>query len=218
MTQSKRAAVPDQDGRPATPIRERILGAAFSAFTENGYAGTSTLDIASRAKISKRDLYANFAGKQAVLMALIASRATRMRLPADLRAPSNREMLAATLTAFGATVLREVCQPAVTAMFRFAIAEAEHSPNVARTLEEARSINRDALADLLSDAQKADLLGDADPQLMTEQFFALLWGDLLVARLLGMAGVPRPADIEKRARTGATAFLKLHANSTIVGS
>ena len=31
-------------------VRDRILGAAFKAFTENGYAGTTTLDIATRAR------------------------------------------------------------------------------------------------------------------------------------------------------------------------
>ena len=35
-----------------TPMHERILGAAFKAFTEDGYAATSTLDIATRAKVS----------------------------------------------------------------------------------------------------------------------------------------------------------------------
>ncbi len=60
-------------------MQDRILGAAFKAFTEDGYAGTSTLDIATRAKISKRDLYANFGSKHAVLVACIMSRAERMR-------------------------------------------------------------------------------------------------------------------------------------------
>ena len=62
-----------------TPMHERILGAAFKAFTEDGYAATSTLDIATRAKVSKRDLYANFGSKQAVLVACIKSRADRMK-------------------------------------------------------------------------------------------------------------------------------------------
>src|ERR1700745_3521349 len=80
------------------PVNERILGAAFSAFTEDGYAATSTLDLATRAKVSKRDLYANFGSKQAVLVACLRSRADRMRLPPDLPTPRNRQMLALTLT------------------------------------------------------------------------------------------------------------------------
>jgi AcrR family transcriptional regulator len=52
-------------------MQERILGAAFKAFTEDGYGETSTLEIARRAKVSKRDLYAKFGSKHAVLVACI---------------------------------------------------------------------------------------------------------------------------------------------------
>jgi AcrR family transcriptional regulator len=59
----------------ATAMHDRILGASFEAFTGEGYAGTSTLDIARRAKVSKRNLYANFGSKHAVLVACIKNRA-----------------------------------------------------------------------------------------------------------------------------------------------
>lgn len=194
------------------PIRERIIGAAFESFLEQGYAGTSMLEIATRAKVSKRDLYANFANKQAVLLACIASRASRMRLPADLPVPHNRRMLATTLTVLGATVLREVSRPEVLAMFRLAIAEAEHSPDVAATLEASRTVNRGALAALLAKAQAGGILGAGDPGEMMEQYFALLWGDLFLRRLLGVAKPPKPAEIDRRARIATDAFLTLRAD------
>ena len=210
----KSAAPPDPAAAAENPICERIIAAAFKAFVANGYAATSMLEIATRAKISKRDLYANFASKQAVLLACITNRAARMQLAPDLPAPHSREMLAATLTTFGATVIREVCQPAVTAMFRLAIAEAEHSPDVAETLEASRSVNRNALAALLAEAQTAGILGQGDPQQMMEQFFALLWGDLMLGRLFGVAAVPKPAEIDRRAWHATEAFLRLYADST----
>ena len=55
------------------PMRERILLAAFAAFIERGYAETSTLEIATRAKVSKRELYALFGNKQAMLVACITT-------------------------------------------------------------------------------------------------------------------------------------------------
>lgn len=218
VRQAKKVDTRSSEAAAENPMRDRILGAAFKEFMENGYASTSTLKIATRAKISKRDLYANFGSKQAILIACIASRAARMRLPANVPAPGNREMLAATLMTFGSTVLREICQPAVTAMFRLAIAEAERSRGVAETLNEARSVNRGALAGVLAEAQKIGILGDGDPRQMMEQFFALLWGDLLLSRLLGVAGVPRPVEIDRRARATTAAFLKLHANPSAGGA
>ena len=44
--------------RDETAVRGRILEAAFAAFTKGGYAATSTLEIATRARVSKRELYA----------------------------------------------------------------------------------------------------------------------------------------------------------------
>ena len=40
-----------------TAVRKRILDAAFAAFMKNGYATTSTLEIATRSRVSKRELY-----------------------------------------------------------------------------------------------------------------------------------------------------------------
>ena len=194
---------------PDGALCDRIIGAAFGAFIANGYASTSMLQIATRAKISKRDLYASFPSKQAVLLACITSRAVRMRLPPHLPAPKSREMLAATLKAFGATVLREVCEPAVTSIYRLAIAESGRSPNIAAALNANRFVNRHALERLLAEAQAAGILGQGDPPRMMEQFFALLWGDLLLSRLLG-ASTPTSAEIEQRATEAATALLGLY--------
>jgi AcrR family transcriptional regulator len=204
----KRSAAQALDEPPC----DRIIGAAFGAFMANGYAATSMLEIATRAKISKRDLYANFPSKQAVLLACITSRTSRMRLPPDLPAPNSPEMLKATLAALGATVIREVCEPAATSMHRLAIAEAERSPDVAAALSSSRSVNRHALEQLLVRAQAVGVLGQGDPPRMMEQFFALLWGDLLISRLLGVVSIPSRAQIEQRAAEATTAFLKLYAH------
>jgi AcrR family transcriptional regulator len=224
--------------RPDSEARDRILGAAWKAFAEDGYANTSTLEIATRAKVSKRDLYANFPSKQAILLTCIAERTARMRLPPDFpgepglaegpvdlrprrtpqrraskrgaRLDRNRDMLEASLAKFGAAVLREASQPEVVAMFRLAIAEAEHAPEVAKTLNQGRMAARDRVTRMLADAQSAGFLATGDPEAMTEQFFALLWGDLMLGRLLHLAKVPKPAGIEKKARQAAQAFMKLY--------
>ncbi len=57
------------------PARDRIVGAAMRAFMELGYAAASTLEIATRAQVSKRELYALLGSKQAMLAACISDRA-----------------------------------------------------------------------------------------------------------------------------------------------
>jgi AcrR family transcriptional regulator len=192
------------------PVRERILGAAFKAFTEEGYAATSTLEIATRAKVSKRDLYANFGSKHAMLVACIRSRAERMRLPPGLPIPDSRQMLAATLTAFAINLLREGSHPSVIAMFRLAIAEATRSPEISQTLDIAgRTATRGALAELLTGAQSGGLLGQGDPTEMAAQYLGLLWEGLLVGLLLGVAARPAPVEAEQRAIKATSAFMRL---------
>jgi AcrR family transcriptional regulator len=193
------------------PTRERILGAAFEAFTEDGYADTSTLEIARRAKISKRDLYANFASKHAVLVACIASRAARMRLSPDLPTPRSRQMLASTLTRFATNLVCEVSHPSVIATFRLAIAEATRSPEIAQALDvSGRDATREALARLLANAQSAGLIGPGKPTEMAWQYLGLLWEGLMVGLLLGVAAMPEPAEAERRATKATAAFMKLH--------
>ena len=49
----------------------------MSAFMKSGYATTSTLEIATRARVSKRELYALVGNKQKMLIACISRRAKR---------------------------------------------------------------------------------------------------------------------------------------------
>src|SRR5215831_18899553 len=195
----RRSAIPDQSC-PRNQMQERILGAAFKAFTEDGYAETTTLDIARRAKVSKRDLYAHFGSKHAVLVACIKSRADRMRLSPDLPTPRTRQMLASTLTGFATNLVLEVSHPSVITTFRLAIAEATRSPEIAKALDSAgRDATRRALAELLAKAQSAGLIGPGDPTEMAMQYLGLLWEGLMVGLLLGVDAPPERTEVKRRA-------------------
>jgi AcrR family transcriptional regulator len=201
---------PVEGGSDQEPPRERILHAAMQAFMELGYAQTSTLEIATRAQVSKRELYALVGNKQAMLTACIADRARRMQLSPELPAARDREGLAAVLANFGATVLREVCHPVVMGVFRLAIAEARRAPEVAQTLQTARQSVHTAVRNVLVQAQSAGLIGAGDPAEMSSQFLALLWGDLMVNVLLGIREAPGQREMERRAENAAAALLRLH--------
>ena len=193
------------------PVRSRIIDATFRVLVEHGYARANTREIARQAKVSKRELYALFGSKQAILAAMIAGRARRMRLPLTLPAVDSRESLAETLVRFGATLMREVCHPAVAALFQLAVIEAERSPEVARALDEGgRKASRAALAAFLANAQAKGLVAGAEPETMASQFLALLWGDLQMSLLMRIVRTPGPAEIDRRARTAAQALLGLY--------
>jgi AcrR family transcriptional regulator len=193
------------------PLRRRILDAAFAAFSRDGYAATSTLDIATGAKVSKRELYATVGNKQELLIACIQDRALRLAAPADLPAAHDRESLERVLVAFGEQQLGELCRPNVIAMFRLAIAEAERTPEIAQALDGiAREASRARVRVLLEDGRaKSLLVSDVDE--MSDVFRSLLFGDVMIAWLLGTKHAPNSRELKLRAQRAAWAFMRLYA-------
>ncbi len=199
-----------QEQADDSALRGRILGAAFTAFTELGYSRTSTLEIASRARVSKRDLYALVGNKLEMLIACIRDRSARFPLPAELPDSTDREMLRAVLTRFGERFLAEVTDPDVVETFRLAIAEAISAPEVARALDEfgrekGRSVLRAALAKAGENA-----LVSGEPDEMVREYFVLLWGDLILNLLLRTVKAPGEGEIARRSADAARALLVLH--------
>jgi AcrR family transcriptional regulator len=192
--------------------RERVLKAAFAVFRRRGFSGASTLEIATRAQVSKRDLYALFGSKHAMLAACIKERAATMRQPLELAAPKSRADVAALLVEFGTLILRVVSHPDVLVVHRLAIAESDRAPEIARTLDRnGREANHAALADWLAKAQAQGLIGPGDPAAMAAHFLAILWGGLLIQLLLRVREAPSADEIDARARSAADATLKRYA-------
>jgi AcrR family transcriptional regulator len=195
----------------AAVLRSRIMEATFAVLMERGYAGASTIEIARRAKVSKRDLYALFGSKQGILVAMIAGRSAQMRRSLALPAVADRAALGATLTSFGVTLLKEICQPTVAALFRLAILEAERSPEVAHVLDEnGRTANRTALVAFLTRAHADRLIAGATPDLMASQFLSLLFGDVLLRLTMRVIETPSARDVARRARAATVALLDLY--------
>jgi AcrR family transcriptional regulator len=199
-----------QESGDETAVRKRILEAAFAEFMKSGYAAASTLEIATRAHVSKRELYALIGNKQKMLIACISARAKLLEVPAGWPVPRDRETLVQLLASFGMKLVREVSDPTVIAVFRLAIAEAVHAPEVARALDSTgREASRAALRKIMAQAQASELL-TGRPADLAQQFAGLLWRDLMVSLLLGVAERPTRREIAGRARDAAAAFLQLH--------
>ncbi len=210
---TSRKARPTKDGDDS--VRGRILGAAMETFMEHGFAAATTLDIATRAKVSKRELYAIVGNKQEMLEACIAGRGRRMRLPEEYPALTDTASLRSALRQYGATMLRELTDPDVLAVFRLAISESKRSPGIARSLEaQGGEPAREALRSLLQSARDAGLLADGDLNAMMSHYQGLLWGNLFVWVLLGTTPPPGAKEIGHRAEEAARIFLRLYGHET----
>ena len=193
------------------PARQRILSAAFAAFVEHGFTATSTLEIATRAHVSKRELYALVGNKQDMLVACITAHADRLRAPAHLPRPTTQPELIQALHTYAAHLMRELTDPTVIAMFRLAIAEADRAPEVASTLDQVgREATRPSLHEFLAQARAHRLL-TGGPTEMTDHFMALLTGTLLPRLLLGTAPRPNAVQLQSQAKSATRALLRLYA-------
>jgi AcrR family transcriptional regulator len=206
----KSAAKPRVESADEAPVRRRILAAAFSAFIESGFDQTSTLEIATRAKVSKRELYALFGSKNDILTACIRERAKRFQPPPQLPEATDRETFAGILNAFGSKMIREISDSTVVAVFRLAIAEAFRSPEVAQALNAAGiEASRTALREVMSRACTAGIVA-GQPAEMAEQFVGLLLRNEMVALLLGVATRPNASEADRQAEAATAAFLRLY--------
>ena len=204
----QRAVKPERKDEQA--LRDRIIKAAFGAFMERGYAGTSTLEIATRARVSKRELYALFENKQAMLAAGIAARTAQEMAP-ELPEARDRPMLGEILTGFGTRLLHEASDPHVVGLHRLAIAEYARAPEVAHTLHmSGRAAIRKTLGRFFARAQGAGLIGGREPEAIAGQFLGLLWRDLMVNLLLGVETPPDEAECRRRARAAVAQCLALN--------
>jgi hypothetical protein len=149
--------------------------------------------------------------EQQMLIACIAERARRLQLPVDLPVPRDRATLQQLLSAFGTELIREISDPTVIGVFRLAIVEAVHAPEVARALDSiGRETSRTAVRDIMARAQASALL-DGRPAELADQFGDLLLGDLMISLLLGLTTRPSSRESAERARAAADAFLQLHS-------
>ena len=209
----KRSSIPSPqpltpESDPAKSKRARVVAAALAAFQELGF-GASTLEIATRAKVSKRELYTLFANKHDLLTACIAERAQRMRFPLESPASFDRQTITATLVAFGTSILRGVSDQHTLAVFRLAIAESESSPEIAQMLDTAgRQTNLQVLSEFLKKAGKSGQLVPGKPETLAALFFSSLFGDLHLRLLLRVVDPPTSQEIARRAHRAASAVLK----------
>jgi AcrR family transcriptional regulator len=192
---------------------DRILSAAWTVFVEEGYAGASTLRMATRAKVSKRELYAHFGNKLGILRACIATRSRRMQPPEPPPTPGDQAALEATLTAFGIRLLEEITHSTVVEVHRLAVAEADRAPEIGREVDKVRQLVRAGVAEWLLRAQAAGQLQAGDPRDMATEFQSLLMGDLLVRLMQRIAKPPTAKEARRIAARAAAAFVRLHGRA-----
>jgi TetR/AcrR family transcriptional repressor of mexJK operon len=180
--------IPSRGGRPtkqdAPLLTERILDAATAVFLRDGYGAASLESVAAAAGVSKRTLYARFAGKAALFQVVVARLVARW-LPAFDAGLGQAQGLEPTLLAVARVILATALMPEALALHQLLVAEIGRFPELGPVVHQAGAgIGHERIGALLARA------GIADPAWAAEQFMALV---LSVPQRRGL-GLGHPLD------------------------
>jgi AcrR family transcriptional regulator len=196
---------PNRGGRPskqdAPLLTERILDAATELFLRDGYGAASLEAVASAAGVSKRTLYARFAGKPALFQVVVARLVARW-LPAFDAGLGHAQGLEATLLTAARIILATALMPEALALHRLIVAEIGRFPELGRVLHDAGAgVGHERLAALLGRA------GVADPVWAADQFMTLVLS-VPQRRALGLGVALDEAAREDWAARAVALFLR----------
>jgi len=154
----------------------RILDAATDLFLEAGFASTSTSAIASRAKVSKRELYTQFGDKRAVLHAAITRLQEEIALEMSAEWADEGE-LSTVLQHAGTTLHRHITSKRFRQLFRIVAAESFQDPVSAKQFYKlGPGRGRVDTSRYLATKMKAGLLREDDPLRAADIFLDLVIG------------------------------------------
>jgi AcrR family transcriptional regulator len=121
-------------GRPpatlAGDVDRRILVAATGLFLRLGFDATSCDQVVALAGAGKASLYARYANKEALFVAVVHDAFARMAVP--LLDESVDLPLHARLRAVGESILRQALQPDMVALLRVILSIAHRMPDLAQ--------------------------------------------------------------------------------------
>ena len=119
----------------------RIVIAALKVFSKSSFGDATTEEIARHAHVSKRDIYAAFPDKHAILTAAIdmvlqAGDENLRRVISD----SQRDIasLQETLEIFGLALVSEILSPSSGFVFRLVSSESVKQPAIGATMKSSR--------------------------------------------------------------------------------
>ena len=210
----KRLARP---GRPpkelAGQVDTRILDAAREVFLERGLAGASIDEIAARAGAGKPTIYARFAGKEALYVAVVMREVEAKVSRVQSQVPAEGS-LETRLRGMAVGILDRVLQSETIDLMRLSVSEARRFPDLASGVHRmACERGAEPVARLLGEAAQSEDVGPS-PAFAPERLPAtarflldLILAPLVVKALFGEKLEVLRAQIEPHAARSVAVFL-----------
>lgn len=189
----------------------RILDAALSVFSSEGYSGASMDAIAARAEVSKPTLYQYFGGKEQLFSAIMQTGRDRILDPFD---NPSAEGMVRDLHRFAWAYADTVMNPDFLSLARLTIAEAQRFPDIGRTYQ---SSGPDRLLSgimaYLTRQRDAGRLNFDDAELAAQDLWALILSAPRNQALHVPDPLPTRAEIARYLNNGLRVFLAAYSTN-----
>jgi TetR/AcrR family transcriptional repressor of mexJK operon len=191
---------------------QAVLKAASAIFLKHGFSGATTDMIQREAGVSKSTVYAHYANKEALFVAVIETQCAGFT-GAVLQPQFQPGALRDSLTRIGRTYLEIVLAPKTLALFRVVIAEAPRFPQLARTFYLAGP--RVIVAMLVNHLAQASERGEIDASVVglesaANLFSSLLRGEAQLQCLTHPDATPSAAQMDHWVDIAVTTFLRAY--------
>ncbi|HEY5972915.1 MAG TPA: TetR/AcrR family transcriptional regulator [Pseudoxanthomonas sp.] len=191
--------------------RASILEAAKRLFASEGLAGASMDQIAAAAGVSKLTVYSHFGDKEALFAAAVRAKCEEM-LPDDLFQQQFKGPLRTQLKAIASGFFALISSDEAISTHRMMIAPGNANDPLRKLFWEAGpQRTHDAFAAFLQARVDARELDIADVGRASEQFFALLKGEMHVRMVSGLCDKPPRGDVSTHIEATVDMFLRAYA-------
>jgi AcrR family transcriptional regulator len=181
------------------------MNVAVGEFLTRGYEGASIARIARVARVSPKTLYARYANKDELLLAVVAqlTAGSRDHLANALADPSAK--LEQALTEFATVLAHHWTSEREIGLYRLVVAEAVRFPHLGVVYRESIDAFRSMFEQFLVEQMARGLLVVDDVSAACEIFTFVTIGQIREQTLLGER--PSPGDVKKMVARGVSLFL-----------
>ncbi len=189
--------------------QDQIEQAAYAVLEDKGYAGTSMLAIARKARASNETLYNWYGDKTGLFRALVQRNAAEVKALLEDQITGHENAVTA-LARVGPVLLGLVTSDRAIALNR--AAAADPTGDLGRTIAaEGRSTVAPLIAQVLRAGREDGVFVFDDLEAACEVYLGLLIGDMQVRRVVGRMPKPDAADLAARSTRALDLFTRLYA-------
>jgi AcrR family transcriptional regulator len=191
----------------------RIIAASLDVFSEFSFHDATTEEIARRARVSKRDIYANFPDKHALLLATLneALQTEVSNIMKTIKRTQRMSPIQKRLEIIGLTLVNEVLSAAMSVLTRLVATESINRPLIGIVYFENGAVRRTLLiSEVLSQHITETNMPALDSFQAAEHYLALVTYRPRLTTTIGMHHIWDKASMKEHVVSAVECFIRAY--------